>query len=326
MQGGSLGAGPRDGYDTGFQGPVGGGGVFFGGPGTGFPGDFGGPEGLFPGNEKQTMQNLNDRLSSYLEKVRALETANADLEIKIRDWYAKQITSGTISPDHDHNKFFETINDLRSKIKSPSVDNARMVLQIDNARLAADDFRLKYENELYFRQSIEADISGLKRVLEEQNMSRAELEVQIETMTEELTYLKTNHEEELQALQGQAAGQVNVEIDAAPGVALTKRLKDMRTDYEALTERNRMEAEQWFIQKSMELKREMTKGVEEVQTTTTEVSEQRRLAQSVETEMQSQLAMKKSIEDSLIETENRYGVQLMQIQLIISTTEEQLGQ
>ncbi|KAJ1135752.1 hypothetical protein NDU88_002184 [Pleurodeles waltl] len=324
--GGSGGVVPGDSYGPGFRGPVSGGGGYFGGPGPSFPGDYGAPEGLFPGNEKQTMQNLNDRLSTYLEKVRALEAANTDLETKIRDWYEKQITSGTIGPDPDQNKYFETIAELRSKIQSPSIDNAKLVLQIDNARLAADDFRIKYENELYFHQSVQADINGLRRILEEQNMARAELEVQIETMTEELSYLKTNHQEELKELQGQAAGQVNVEIDAAPGVALTKRLKDMRADYEVLTEKNRMEAEQWFIQKSLELKREMTKGVEEVQTTTTEVSEQRRLAQSVETEMQSQLAMKKSIEDSLIETENRYGVQLMQIQLIITTTEEQLSQ
>ena len=46
--------------------------------------------GLLVGNEKLTIQNLNDRLASYLEKVHTLEVAISDLEVKIHDWYQNQ--------------------------------------------------------------------------------------------------------------------------------------------------------------------------------------------------------------------------------------------
>lgn len=47
----------------------------------------------------------------------------------------------------------------------------------------------------------------------------------------------------------QVAGQVNVEMDAAPGVDLTRVLAEMREQYEAMAEKNRRDAEAWFFSK-----------------------------------------------------------------------------
>lgn len=107
------------GFGGGYGGGFGGGAVcgFGGGSGFGggfdFSGGFVGGDGLLSGNEKITMQNLNDRLASYLNKVRALEEANSELEVKIRDWYQKQAPT---SPARDYSNYYKIMEDLRDKV------------------------------------------------------------------------------------------------------------------------------------------------------------------------------------------------------------------
>ncbi|XP_074018768.1 keratin, type I cytoskeletal 19-like [Numenius arquata] len=332
--GGGLCSGFGSGYGGGYSGFGGGaacgfgGGAGFGG-GSGFGGGFevgggfGGGDGLLSGNEKITMQNLNDRLASYLDKVRALEEANSDLEVKIRDWYQKQAPT---SPARDYSNYYKIIEDLRDKILAATIDNSRIILEIDNARLAADDFRMKYENELFLRQSVESDINGLRRVLDELTLSRADLEMQIETLKEELAYLKKNHEEEMKEYSSQLSGTVNVEMDAAPGIDLTRILSEMREQYEALAEKNRKDAEAWFFTQTDELNREVASHTQEIQTGKSEITELRRTVQGLEIELQSQLSMKAGLEANLRDTEGRYCAQLAQIQALITSVEEQLSE
>ncbi|XP_039112732.1 keratin, type I cytoskeletal 19 [Hyaena hyaena] len=297
----------------------------FGGYGGDYSGSFAGgldgSDGLFSGNEKLTMQNLNDRLASYLDKVRALEEANGDLEAKIRDWYAKQ-GSG---PARDYSHYFKIIEDLRDKILGATIENSQVVLQIDNARLAADDFRTKFETELALRRSVEADINGLRRVLDELTLAKADLEMQIEGLKEELAYLKKNHEEEISALKSQVGGQVSVEVDSAPGIDLGKILSDMRSQYEVMAEKNRKDAEDWFTSRTEELNQEVASHTEQLQTSKVEVTEVRRTLQGLEIELQSQLSMKAALEGTLADTEARFGAQLAQIQALISSLEAQLS-
>lgn len=119
--GGYGGGGYGGGYGGGFGGGNVGGGFGGGNLGGGFSGGnfggsgYGGNElGLFTCNEKSTMQNLNDRLATYLDKVRSLEVENDQLEHLIREWYQK---NGQTPGPKDYSSYYKEIDNLTNEVR-----------------------------------------------------------------------------------------------------------------------------------------------------------------------------------------------------------------
>ncbi|XP_018412087.1 PREDICTED: keratin, type I cytoskeletal 42-like [Nanorana parkeri] len=281
-----------------------------------------GSDVLLAGNEKETMQNLNDRLATYLDKVRSLEKANSDIEIQIKEWYIKN--SGVV--ERDYSSYFKAIEGLKNQILNATTDNARILLQIDNAKLAADDFRLKYETEQVLRFGVEKDIAGLRRVIDDLSLTRGDLELQIENLQEELAYLKKNHEEEVTALRQQVGGTVNVEMDAAPSVDLAKVLSDMRLECETVSEKIREDARLQFETRIEAVHREITVSTGELEQFKTTITEMHRNIQGLEIELQAEQSKRDGLAATLDNVKAQFASRLAEIQRAISNREAQLMQ
>lgn len=65
----------------------------------------------------------------------------------------------------------------------------------------------------------------------------------------------------MKEFSNRVVGQVNVEMDATPGVDLTRVLAEMREQYEAMAEKNRREAEEWFNKKVLGPLSPLSRGV-----------------------------------------------------------------
>uniref|UniRef100_A0A3Q3W6G6 IF rod domain-containing protein n=1 Tax=Mola mola TaxID=94237 RepID=A0A3Q3W6G6_MOLML len=256
-------------------------------------------------NEKATMQNLNDRLASYLEKVRSLEAANAKLEIQIREYYEKKGPAA----ERDYSNYWAIINDLKNKVHLKHFFFLKLI---------------RFEHELIMRQSVEADITNLRRLLDHTTLTKADLEMQIESLQDELAYLKKNHAD-LAALRSQLTGHVSVEVDAAPQPDLNKILDEIRAQYEAITDKHRRDQEIWFNEKSAVLSKEVALSTETIQTSKTEISDLRRTLQGLEIELQSQLSMKAALENTLTETDARYSAMLASYQSTINMLEVEIS-
>lgn len=266
------------------------------------------------------MQNLNDRLANYLETVRNLERANKDLEMKIKEALERG------GPDmRDYSKYEPIIEDLRRQIFDKIVDNARFVLQIDNARLAADDFKVKFDNELAIRQSVEADIAGLKKVIDDTNMTRMNIESEIEAVKEELAFLKRNHENEVMELRNQISQSgVQVDVDAPKGQDLAQIMEDMRGNYEKIAVKNAEELKRWHENQIADVQVEVSQNTEALQGAQMERGDLSRQIQTLEIELASQQSLKASLEDTLRNTEQRNNMEMDKYNNIIIRLEEEL--
>ncbi|XP_060798278.1 keratin, type I cytoskeletal 50 kDa-like isoform X2 [Neoarius graeffei] len=282
---------------------------------------FGGADVGILGNEKFTLRVLNDRLASYLKKVQLLEKANAELELKISEF----VDSRTSPTARDYSDSLSTISDLQTKILDAILSKGAIQLNFDNASLAADDFRIKYENEVAIRQSVEADISGLRRLLEDINLSMKELTLHIDTLKDEKNFLKKTHEEEMVSTRSQMSGQIHVEVEA-PDQDLNSILEDIRDHYETVAAKNRRELEGWFKGKLETLKQEVATGAQTIASSKTEMTTEKTKVQSLELELQSVLAVKTSLGAKLHETQAFYSAHLSGYQLQVTSLEEQLLQ
>ncbi|XP_039628862.1 keratin, type I cytoskeletal 15-like isoform X2 [Polypterus senegalus] len=315
--GSGAGMGLGSGFGFGSGGSFGGGAGGFGG---GY-GDGGDSSAVQIVNEKQQMQTLNDRLATYLEKVRTLEATNKDLEDKLKNFHTSKVVT------RDYTSFEDQLQPLRDQIIAAIIENSRVALEIDNAKLAADDFRTKYESEYTIRQSVEADILNLKGLKKECEINHTSNLQEIETLKQEIEELKKQHEEDMGGLKEEMAGTVNVNVQASESPDLARILEDLRADYESIVQRNKQDLERWF-NKQVEAKEaeaiQKAEAAGGTETTKTEMTDLRRQTQSLQAELDALRATKASLEENLAGVDGRYQMELHRIAALVASLEEEL--
>ncbi|KAF3698489.1 Phakinin 49 kDa cytoskeletal protein [Channa argus] len=264
---------------------------------------------------------LNSCLMEYRDKVRALEQLNQQLEEQIHLCLdRKAFSAGAWGP------LRREWEDIYRQVSEAILNNARLMLQTENIQANAEDFKERYENEQPFRKAVEEEISSLYKLIDEANLTKAELEEQMEIMRVELRNLEQNHEQDVRVLYSQMAGREVDEPDAPIETSLDQILSYIRSHWEKVIEQNRAETDNYLeCKEASSVSSRLSPEEEQVEALKAECNETGCKIQSLQAETESIRALKRGLENSLSDARHWHDMELQNLGSVVTKLEAEFA-
>lgn len=147
-------------------------------------------------NEKEQLQGLNDRFVSFIEKVHNLEQQNKVLEAEVT-----MLRQRHTEPSRLHDLYEQEIRELRARVEELTHEKSQMHLDCVQMNETLDRVKQKLDEETRLREEAEGTLISYRKDVDDATMSRLELEKKVESLLDEIAFLRKVHEEELQELQ-----------------------------------------------------------------------------------------------------------------------------
>ncbi|XP_039672883.1 phakinin isoform X2 [Perca fluviatilis] len=273
------------------------------------------------GGTSAAAAGLNGCLMEYRDKVRALETLNQQLEEQIRLCLDRKASSagawGALRAEWE---------DVYRQVSEAILDNARLMLQTENVQANAEDFKERFENEQPFRKAVEEEISSLYKVIEDADLTKAELEERMDNMRTELRNLELNHEQDVRVLYSQMAGRDVDEPDAPIETSLDQILAFIRSHWEKVTERNRADTDSYLECKESEcVSSSLSPEEQQLEFLKAECNDAGCKIQSLQVETESIRALKRGLENSLGDARHWHDMELQNLGSVVAKLEAELS-
>ncbi|XP_040510849.1 keratin, type II cytoskeletal 8 isoform X2 [Gallus gallus] len=270
--------------------------------------------------EKEQIKTLNNRFASFIDKVRFLEQQNKMLETK---WSLLQSQQPQRS---DLRGLFEGyVGTLRRQLEGLGQERLRLEAELGSMQGLVEDFKNKYEEEINHRTEKENEFVLLKKDVDEAYMSKVELESRLESLTDEINFLRQLYDEELREMQSQISDtSVVLSMDNNRSLDLDSIIAEVKAQYEDIANRSRLEAETWYQSKYEELKTTAGKHGDDLRTTRSEISELNRMIQRIQAEIEVLKNQRATLETAIAEAEERGEMALKDARAKLSELEAAL--
>ncbi|KAI1886832.1 hypothetical protein AGOR_G00199860 [Albula goreensis] len=272
-------------------------------------------------NEKELLHDLNYRFAAFTEKVRVLENQNITLEQEIEELRAKKSYSLTQLYDPE-------IKDLRKLVHEITLQ--KRAIEVEHRHLEQDVGILKEKCEVEARQRLDAEdsIMTLKMDINDAYLSKLQLDQKVQSLVEEIIFLKKNHQEEVSEMmaQLQEAQVATVKMKDFGKADITAALRDIRKQLEGHAGCDIQQTEECFRAKLEKLTETVEINKEALQVTKGEIQENRRQLQHKTIELETVKGTKEGLESQLNNLEERHDAEIHQYQRTIRQLEYDLKQ
>lgn len=194
--------------------------------------------------EQEQIKDLNNKFASFIDKVRFLEQQNKLLETK---WALLQGQAQGPRGPGPTALLQRYSGSLRRQLEALGQERQRLEAELGSAQGLLRDCKSRYEEEINQRTEKENEFVLLKKDVDEAYMSKVELEARLESLTDEINFLRQLYEEELRELQGQVSDtSVVVSMDNSRSLDLDGIIAEVKAQYEDIATRSRAEAEAMY--------------------------------------------------------------------------------
>uniref|UniRef100_A0A3Q3FVA6 Neurofilament light chain n=1 Tax=Kryptolebias marmoratus TaxID=37003 RepID=A0A3Q3FVA6_KRYMA len=270
--------------------------------------------------EKAELQDLNDRFASFIERVHELEQQNKLLETELLLLRQKQTEPSNLRAlyEHEIRQLHAAVEEARHEKQAAQDHRVEMEDVLKN-------LQKRYEDEVLGREEAEGRLMDARKGADNAALDQVELDKRVETLLDELAFLKRLCESEIAELQAQV--QYSVEVSVGMEVSkpdLSSALRDIRGQYEKLAHRNLQAAEEWFCNKMSVMTVGSTRNTESARSAKDEAGEYRRLLKARTLEIDASREMIQALENQLQEVEEKQSDEISALQDAISNLEEEL--
>ncbi|XP_074126419.1 keratin, type II cytoskeletal 75-like [Sminthopsis crassicaudata] len=253
--------------------------------------------------EREQIKSLNNKFASFIDKVRFLEQQNKVLDTK---WTLLQ-EQGMKTVKQNLEPLFEShISNLRRQLDALINERGRLDSELRNMQDVVEDYKVKFEDEINKRNAAENEFVTLKKDVDAAYMKKMELEVNSNTLMEEINFLQTLYETELSQMQTQISDtSVVLSMDNNRSLDLNSIIAEVRAQYEDIANRSRAEAESWYQTKYEELQVTAGRHGDDLRNTKHEIAEMNRMIQRLRAEIDSAKKQCATLQTAIADAEQR---------------------